>query len=127
MNGDRENRTHRRWHVRKVRDWFVQHTPHQSLRNTVVLLSVLAVINIVLYVLWANAGWPRLWLVSGLIYMGILFERSRNFVGLLDEALNMRDTLSTMSAVFKLLETSPFKQHGPLKQLCTRFHAAAHP
>ncbi|MEP7284160.1 MAG: hypothetical protein ABI947_00165, partial [Chloroflexota bacterium] len=111
----------RQWKVKRVLDWFDQQAPTSSLRPTLQLLTVLACINIALFALSAMTNFPSFWVVTLLVYLTILFVKSRDLAGLFEAVLSVQDALSKLSAVFSHLEKYPYRRESRLKSLCQPF------
>ncbi|NWJ96458.1 MAG: hypothetical protein HXX20_11810 [Chloroflexi bacterium] len=110
------------WEGKKLLDWLSKHIPNKSLLQTLRLLSGLALVDIVLFLLSFSGIFPNyFWLLSFVVYVGVFQVQASSTAALLEEAYTLRDGLIRLRAVLKYLETYHYGRHSNLKKLCEPF------
>jgi len=86
------------------------------------ILTILAPVNIVLFVLNMQGLISPLWLITNFIYINLYYWGRKNKGGLFDEAEYLFDELGKMISVVEFLENSRFNEKSKLYKLCIPFH-----
>ncbi|WP_420642746.1 MutS-related protein [Candidatus Leptofilum sp.] len=113
------------WAGQALLDWLQKEAGGGSLRPLLIGLSVLAVVNWLLFAGTQFWGWPPLWLGSILLY-GVLFitlgyQRAET---LFSDVMFLTDRLRVLNGVFAFLEGWQFGKMPHTAQLCTPFLVA---
>lgn len=107
-------------------NWLAQTTPPTQYRRPLLVLSALAVLNIVAGFLFPAAGLPDLSLITWPLYLGLyLLWGFRQTGTLLRDTLTLQDTLETTQVVFGFLEKNHYGRTPHLKSLCAPFQDEA--
>ena len=115
-NGD-----NRPWHSDHLLQWLKSHRLSRSILAWLVLLTILAILNLIFLVLnWTGTA-PAIWQITFLVYVVLFFLRSRELGEPFHEAAALRDGLEQLSAVFLQLESFGFSQTPNLQMLCEPF------
>jgi hypothetical protein len=118
---DRKNYRVDRWDSRALVSW-VEHTiPSNSLRPTVVLLSLLAALHITLFILAALNLVPFLWPFSFLLYIAAMIFKQGRIAAAWGEVQDLEKALRRFGAVFKYLESRGCSGLPQLQKLCAPF------
>ncbi len=112
---------HPRWHGSRLVEWLSAIPAVPSSRPMLILLTALAALNGVLLVLDALAGFPALWRVSFMIYIGLYLWRVNQIADPFSLGLALRDPLEDLKAVFTYLETAHYETHPALRACVRRF------
>jgi len=86
------------------------------------ILTILAPINIVLFVLNIQGLISPFWLITTFIYIFLYYFGNKNKKGLVDEAEYLVGELGKMISVVEFLENSRFNEKSKLYKLCKPFH-----
>ncbi len=110
------------WAGQELLDWLVSESGGRSLRPLLIGLSVLAVVNWVLFAGYQMWQWPPLWLGSALVY-GVLFITLgfQRTASLFSDVLFLDDRLRVLNGVFAFLERWHYGQMPEVQQLCQPF------
>ncbi len=111
----------RHWRGDRVTAWFSSLPLTGSVRRLLIVLSSLAVLNVVLLLLYTLAGFPAFWRVSFLVYFMLYLWRVLTLDDPFSAALALRDPLEDLKAVLAYLETYRYKDSSALRDLCTPF------
>ena len=111
----------RRWSVGRLHAWAVVPPETGSLKRTLLILSALAVIDAVLFLLNQNGMLPAIWIAPFLVYLVLTGLRYTESSMLFDEALKLQDALEQATAVFQYLERFGYSSSPRLKALCGVF------
>lgn len=114
-----------RWEGEQLRRWLEVHDQPASLRTMLLVLSALAVSNILLITLYITTNIPAFWMITVVLYIMLYGSRFRFFKGLFDEATYLSDTLRLFRKVFEQLEHERYHRAPHLKDLCTPFREGA--
>ncbi|MBN9388143.1 MAG: hypothetical protein J0I20_08845 [Chloroflexi bacterium] len=106
-----------RWEGQRLLDWLRRHTTSLNLTPTLVALSVLAALNIGLFVLNRFGMVPPLWIATFVVYVIVYNVKGRDTDDLFYEAYNLRDGLARLRPVFGYLETYRYGANRRLKEL----------
>ncbi len=112
------------WDGERLQAWLNDHTPGRSRRPLLVLLSSLAGLNAILFILYLTTSLPALWAVSLTIYVGIYLFAYWGIRHLFDEAYHLEKALRGFRAVAAFLETYRYGPYPHLAALCTPFRDA---
>jgi len=110
-----------RWDSRTLVSWVEQAIPSDSLRPTVIALSILALINITLLVLAAVRLLPYAWLFSLVFYIGAMILKQNRIATAWGEVQDLEKALRRFGAVFKYLESRGCSGRPHLEKLCAPF------
>jgi hypothetical protein len=110
-----------RWRPDRLLAWLEKRLATGSLRNWLLLLSLLAALNIIFFLLDLLDLGPPLWQATILLYAVLFLARSREVGEPFRESTLIRDTLEQLVAVFRLLETFPHSGTPQLLTLCRPF------
>lgn len=107
-------------------NWLAQTTPPTQYRRPLLVLSVLAVLNIVAGFVFPAIGLPDLSLITWPFYLGLyLLWGFRQTGALLRDTLTLQDTLETTQVVFGYLEKNHTSRTPNLQTLCAPFQVGA--
>jgi hypothetical protein len=110
-----------RWQADRLLAWLEKRLASGSLRNWLILLSLLAALNIIFFLLdWLDLA-PPLWQATLILYAILFLARSREVGEPFRESTLIRDTLEQLVAVFRHLETFPHRGTPHLQTLCRPF------
>jgi len=110
-----------RWDGEQLQRWLDARQQPTSLRTMLLVLSVLAISNIVLITLYVTANIPAFWMITVTLYILLYGSRFQLFKGLFDEATYLSDTLRLFRKVFEQLEQHRYHQTPHLERLCRSF------
>ncbi|MDQ4076541.1 MAG: hypothetical protein M3220_09890 [Chloroflexota bacterium] len=110
-----------KWRARELLDWFESHAPDPSRWAWLLLASGLAALNLLLFALDLFGVLPPLWIITGLLYGGVFVMNLSHFSHLFDEALELREVVEPLRAVFEQLERYPYRNTPHLRALCAPF------
>lgn len=112
-----------RWAGQPLLDWLQQSAMPSFIRPLLAGLGGLALLNGVLLLGSALAGWPTWWVASGLLYAALLLTQSRYSRSLFKDAWFVETRLRQLTAVFHLLETFHHAPDGELTKLLAPLQA----
>ncbi len=121
LNGTYARRSSGGWHTEQLLDWLKQNPLPRSLLLWLILLSILAALNISLFLLAAADLIPSLWPITLGIYALLFLSRSRELGEPFGESLRIRDALEQLGSVFQQLEQFNYARTPYLKALCSPF------
>jgi hypothetical protein len=98
-----------------------------GIRTTLIIASILAAANIVLFILNQLAGLPPLWAVTFLAYVGVSLTRASDMTGLFEEATALRDVLTPLAEVARRIERHRYEEGSRLRQVCAPFLEGTRP
>ncbi len=113
------------WDSDKLVDWLRLGVRNRSLRPTLALLGVLAVLNITLVVLALLGLLPHVWPVTLIIYFAIINFKQSRIATAWGDLQELEKTLRRYGAVFRYLESHGFKNTPGLAEICSPFLDAA--
>ena len=93
----------------------------KSFKIIFAFLTMLAPVNLILFLLYQESLIPGYWMVSVIIYIGLYYYGNRKEEGLADEAEYFSDELGKLYAVFDFLERYKYKANSGLFNLCRPF------
>ncbi len=115
---------HEPWNGEKLLAWLQEHRSVRNFLPALALLSLLAVANIILFILNAAALLPPYWIASLLAYTLIYFWQYRYLEDIFDVAYDLSQTLEQFRAVLVYLEKYPYSPEGALARLSEPFWKA---
>lgn len=95
-----------------------------NLRPVLLILGVLAICDIVLFILFSTATIPAFWMATFAVYILLSGLQWRRLGGMFDQALAMQAQLMRLAAIFRHLETYQYDHQPQLKTLCAPFTRA---
>ncbi len=111
-----------KWVGHQLVDWLHQEDESGSLRPLLLVLSGLAIINIILFLLDTNGILKGWWLVPWSIYVLIFSIRGGKQVrSLFQESTFLQNGLQTLNTVFQFLEKRRYGNRPCLRKLCAPF------
>ena len=110
-----------RWDSRTLVSWLEHALPKDSLRPTVVVLSLLAAANITLFVLYTLDLIPPIWPIVFLIYVAAMIFKQNRVATAWGELQDLEKALRRFGAVFKYLESREYGSLPQLEQVCAPF------
>jgi len=111
----------RTWDAEQLTTWLERHTADLSLPTWLILTSVLAALNILLFAIHRLGLIPPIWQVTFLLYLGLILAKSRTTGEVFDEAATLEDALRQLGAAFGQLERYAYHRTPHLKTLCAPF------
>ncbi|MBZ0284605.1 MAG: hypothetical protein K8L97_27950 [Anaerolineae bacterium] len=117
----------RRWETGELSKWFDQPPPSGRLGLALLAAILLAVVNLILFLLDAANVLPALWQVTFLVYMGVYLTQARQVMGLFEQGLAMRDALAPLGEVARNLETRSYAGKRHLQRVCAPFSGDKRP
>jgi MutS domain V len=110
-----------RWESHTLVSW-IEHEPQVgSLRPTVILLALLALGNLLLFVLASLDLIPHLWPIALLIYVGAMILKQNRIAKAWGEVQDLEKALRRFGAVFRYLESRKFGDLPQLGAVCAPF------
>ncbi len=110
-----------RWDSSTLIAWLEFAVSKNSLRGTVILLTLIAATNLVLFVLSLLSLIPYLWPLTFLIYVAVMIARQGRIASAWGEVQDLEKTLRRFGAVFKYLESRRCGGLSELAQVCAPF------
>jgi len=110
-----------RWDSRTLVSWLEHALPKESLLPTVLLLSMLAAANIILFVLGTLDLIPLVWPIVFLIYVAAMIFKQSRVATAWGELQDLEKALRRFGAVFKYLESREYGSLPQLEQICAPF------
>lgn len=117
----RKNQRGDRWDSRTLVSWVEHASPSDSLRPTLLLLSLLAALNITLFILAALNVLPFLWPFSFLVYLAAMILKGGRIATAWGEVQDLEKALRRFGAVFRYLESRGCSDLPHLEKLCAPF------
>jgi len=109
------------WDAEGLIRWLQRHTSGKSIRPVVYGLAALALVNIMLFSLYALGQFPAYWLLSAFVYAAVTYGQRRNLAALFGESLALESLLSRFVTVFRYLEGHRYVGCPGLRRLCAPF------
>ncbi len=110
-----------RWEGRRLLDWLEALPGGGSPRGLASVLTVLAGLDAVLFVLHALGVVPPVWVFPFMLYAGLYLWRVQTMGDPFAAAMALHDPLDDLRAVLILLETTPYATTPHLRDLCAPF------
>jgi hypothetical protein len=115
----------KRWNTASVSRWLEKNTRAASLRPYLIALSLLALSNLLLYLLNALGLLPPLWVGTVVIYLGMQSLKFRESSEVFDEAYTLGKQLGQLRMVLSELELYPYTQGSLLAGVAQPFTQGA--
>lgn len=109
------------WNSKILVDWIQQGGSKQSLLPTLLLLTALALLNIICVVLWFYELIPRIWPLVFLIYVAASLLNQAKIVTAWSELQDLEKALTHFKAVFRYLESRCYQKTPGLAKICSPF------
>jgi hypothetical protein len=109
------------WDSHTLVAWIEHGMPKNSLRSTVILLAILAVLNITLLVLAILQIVPHVWPIVFLVYAGVSIAKMARTTNAWGEVQDLEKALRRFRAVFQYLESRRYSGHPGLAKVCSPF------
>jgi MutS domain V len=110
-----------RWDSRILIAWLDYAASKDSLRNVVVLLTLISATNLALFVLAILGLIPYLWPITFLIYVAVMINKQNRIARAWGEVQDLENTLRRFGAVFRYLESWRCAGAKELAQVCAPF------
>lgn len=109
------------WDGEKLLNWLGSNGEAKSLRSLLIILSILAAINISLFILFTLNLIPAVWIISLAVYGAIYLFTYRSMGEVFGQAHYLSITLDNFRAVLAFLERYPYRPESYLSELCQPF------
>lgn len=109
------------WDSKTLVAWIEHAVTKDSLRATVILLSILAAANITLIVLAVLNVVPHVWPIALLIYAGFMINKQARVGNAWGEVQELEKALRRFRAVFQYLESRRYNGRPQLAEVCAPF------
>jgi hypothetical protein len=110
-----------RWNSNILVDWIEQSEPKKSLLPTLIVLTILAILNLICVWLWLKDLIPRIWPLVFLIYVAASLLSQRKIATAWDELQDLEKALTHFKAVFGYLESRCYQNTPGLAEICAPF------
>ncbi|HKR15301.1 MAG TPA: hypothetical protein VJT15_24760 [Pyrinomonadaceae bacterium] len=110
-----------RWDSRILVNWIEKAAPHNSLLPLVFLLSALSVVNIACVALAVLDVIPPIWLITFMVYSGIMLMRQQRISAAWEELHDLEKALTHFKLVFRYLESRSYANTPRLAKICAPF------
>lgn len=118
---DRSRSRSAHWNSQILVNWIARPAPHGSLLPTVLLLSVLSLVNVVCVTLSVLEVVPPIWLITFVAYSGIMLMRQQRISAAWNELHDLEKALTHFKVVFRYLESRSYKNTPGLAEICAPF------
>jgi len=108
------------WKSRIVVDW-IEQSGAKNLLPTLILLTILAVANLICVWLWLVDLIPRIWPLVFLIYVAVSLLSQSKIATVWDELQDLEKALTHFKAVFHYLESRCYHHTPGLGEICAPF------
>lgn len=108
------------WEAEKIQKWLESGPAPASMKPTLWVLSVLAILNAILLLLNLFQVIPAFWQFSFILYAGIYLFRYQQYKSLFQDAMTLGEVLRQFQAVLGFLETYPYPKDSKLGQIGAR-------
>jgi ABC-type multidrug transport system fused ATPase/permease subunit len=112
------------WDGEELIHWLEQRAAPKSLQPLLIVLSLLAAANIILFVLFTFNLLPAVWMISLAIYAAVYLFTYRSMDEVFGQAHHLSTTLDKFRAVLVFLERYPYRPSSHLSRLCAPFWQA---
>src|SRR5689334_2619705 len=117
----RSQRGSSHWNSKILVDWLEQSGPKKSLLPTLILLTILAVLNLICVWLWLEELIPRIWPLVFLIYVAASLLNQSKIASVWGELQDLEKALTHFKAVFRYLESRCYHNTPGLAEICSPF------
>lgn len=109
------------WNSKILVDWIEQSGPKKSLLPTVILLTILGILNVICVLLWFFDLIPRIWPLTFLIYVAASLMSQSKIATAWSELQGLEKALTHFKAVFGYLEARCYQNTPGLAEICSPF------
>jgi hypothetical protein len=109
------------WNSKVLVDWIEQSGAKKSLLPTLVVLTILAVVNLICIGLWLYDLIPRIWPLVFLVYVAVSLMSQSKIATVWDELQDLEKALTHFKAVFSYLESRCYQNTPGLAEICAPF------
>jgi hypothetical protein len=116
----RSNSSSSHWNSKILVDWIEQSGSKTSILPTLIVLTSLAVLNLICIWLWLYDLIPRIWPLVFLIYFAASLLSRQKIATAWDELQDLEKALTHFKAVFSYLESRCYQNTPGLAEICSR-------
>ena len=109
------------WNSKILVDWIEHSGSKKSILPTLIVLTILAVLNLICVWLWLYELIPRIWPLVFLIYVGASLLSQSKIATAWGELQDLEKTLTHFKAVFGYLESRCYQNTPGLAEICSPF------
>jgi hypothetical protein len=113
-----------RWNEQSLSNWLKDSAPQPAFNTWLAVLTLLAVLNMSLFLLALVGALPAVWQFGLILYAAVYLFRYQTYKSLFEEAFSLNQSLLAIKKLFNLLEFYPFSSTGTLKELTACLRAA---
>ena len=117
----RSKRGSSHWNSKILVDWIERSGPQKSVLPTLILLTILSVLNLICIWLWLYELIPRIWPLVFLIYVAVTLLNQSKIATAWDELQGLEKALTHFKAVFGYLESRSYQNTPGLAEICSSF------
>ena len=117
----RSKRGSSHWNSTILVDWLERSRPEKSLLPTLIVLTILAVLNLICIWLWLEDLIPRIWPLVFLIYVAASLLSQSKIATAWGELQDLEKALTHFKAVFRYLESRCYQNTPGLAEICSSF------
>jgi hypothetical protein len=110
-----------RWNSKILVDWIEQSRPNKSLVPALILLTALAVLNLICIWLWLYDLIPRIWPLTFLIYVAATLLSQSKIATAWSDLQQLEKALTHFKAIFGYLESRCYQNTPGLAEVCSPF------
>ena len=114
-------RSQSRWNSKILVDWIEQSEPKKSILPVLIVLTILAVLNLICIWLWLVDLIPRIWPLVFLIYVAVSLLSQGKIATAWGELQHLEKALTHFKAVFSYLESRCYQNTPGLAGICAPF------
>jgi hypothetical protein len=108
------------WNSKILVDW-IERSGSKNLLPTLILLTILAVLNLICVWLWLEELIPRIWPLVFLIYVAASLLNQSKIASVWGELQDLEKALTHFKAVFRYLESRCYHNTPGLAEICAPF------
>ena len=108
------------WNSKILVDW-IEQSGSKNLLPTLILLTILAVLNLIWVWLWLEELIPRIWPLVFLIYVAASLLNQSKIASVWGELQDLEKALTHFKAVFRYLESRCYHNTPGLAEICSPF------
>ena len=108
------------WNSKILVDW-IEQSGSKNLLPTLILLTILAVLNLICVWLWLEELIPRIWPLVFLIYVAASLLNQSKIASVWGELQDLEKALTHFKAVFRYLESRCYHNTPGLAEICSPF------
>jgi hypothetical protein len=108
------------WNSKILVDW-IERSGSKNLLPTLILLTILAVLNLICVWLWLEEVIPRIWPLVFLIYVAASLLNQSKIASVWGELQDLEKALTHFKAVFRYLESRCYHNTPGLAEICSPF------